>query len=144
MGAGWSMEFFAGGTPTRDVLDAVISDRPVALMNRDHHGMWVNSRALGLAGVTAQTLDPVDGRIERTQGGEPSGTLHEGAMDLVGRFAPSATGDLADRGLLRAQEYLHSFGVTSWQDALLGHGLGMEDATETYLDAAARGELTMR
>ncbi|SDK90373.1 hypothetical protein SAMN05216282_11749 [Cryobacterium psychrotolerans] len=144
MGAGWSMEFFAGGTPTRDLLDAVIPGRPVALMNRDHHGMWVNSRALGLAGVTAETPDPIDGRIERTQGGEPSGTLHEGAMDLVGRFAPSATGDLADRGLLRAQEYLHSFGVTSWQDALLGSGLGMEDSTMTYLDAVARGELTMR
>lgn len=144
IGGGWSMEFFPGGTPTRDLLDAVISDRPVALMNRDHHGMWVNSRALGLAGVTAETPDPADGRIERTRAGEPSGTLHEGAMDLVLRFAPCATGDLADRGLMRAQEYLHSFGVTSWQDALLGHGLGMADATMIYLDAVDRGKLTMR
>src|SRR5215470_4439854 len=64
-GGGWSMEAFPGGVPTKGVLDAVISDRPVFLPNRDGHGAWVNSRALALAGIDAATPDPADGRIER-------------------------------------------------------------------------------
>src|SRR6478609_11414659 len=38
IGAGWSMDCFPGGTPTRQMLDAVVSDRPVLVQNRDHHG----------------------------------------------------------------------------------------------------------
>lgn len=64
-GGGWSMEAFAGGTPTKELLDAVVPDRPVYMPNRDHHGAWVNSRALELAGVTRDTPDPADGRFER-------------------------------------------------------------------------------
>ncbi|MBE7196039.1 MAG: amidohydrolase family protein, partial [Gordonia polyisoprenivorans] len=45
-GGGWSLEAFAGGTPTAAMLDRVVTDRPVYLPNRDHHGAWVNSRAL--------------------------------------------------------------------------------------------------
>ena len=53
MGGGWAMPAFPGGTPTAADLDAVIPDRPVFLPNRDHHGAWVNSRALEIAGVGA-------------------------------------------------------------------------------------------
>ena len=80
MGGGWAMEHFPGGTPRKEDLDAVVPDRPVFLFNRDVHGAWVNSRALELAGITAHTPDPSDGRIERDPPtGEPTGTLHEGA-----------------------------------------------------------------
>jgi predicted amidohydrolase YtcJ len=44
-GGGWSMEFFPGGTPNRQLLDAVVPDRPVILTNRDGHGAWVNTEA---------------------------------------------------------------------------------------------------
>ncbi|MFD8636770.1 amidohydrolase family protein, partial [Streptomyces sp. NPDC059656] len=64
-GGGWSMESFEGGLPTRQLLDSVVPDRPVFLANRDHHGAWANTRALELAGITAATPDPADGRIER-------------------------------------------------------------------------------
>ncbi len=79
-GGGWGMDVFPGGVPGKDDLDAVVPDRPVFLSNRDHHGAWVNSRALALAGIDASTPDPPDGRIERTATGEPQGTLHEGVM----------------------------------------------------------------
>ena len=78
------MADFPGGTPRREDLDAIVPDRPVFLTNRDGHGAWVNTRALELAGITADTPDPGDGRIERDPDGSPTGTLHEGAMDLVG------------------------------------------------------------
>jgi len=70
-GGGWGMDVFPGGVPSKDDLDAVVPDRPVFLSNRDHHGAWVNSRALEAAGVDAATPDPPDGRIERTASGEP-------------------------------------------------------------------------
>ncbi|MGW1610630.1 amidohydrolase [Streptomyces sp. NPDC002285] len=143
-GGGWSMEAFEGGTPTKELLDAVAPDRPVYLPNRDHHGAWVNSRALALAGITRDTPDPADGRIDRDASGEPSGTLQEGAMQLVGRLTPLATA--ADRvaALLHAQRHLHALGITAWQDALVGDFLGMDDPAQAYLTAARDGSLTAR
>ncbi|MGW7522141.1 amidohydrolase [Streptomyces sp. NPDC054783] len=144
LGGGWSMEAFAGGTPTKELLDAVVPDRPVYLPNRDHHGAWVNSRALQLAGIGRDTPDPADGRIERDAAGEPGGTLQEGAMQLVGRLTPPATP--ADRlaALLHAQRHLHALGITAWQDALVGDFLGMDDPAEAYRAAARDGSLTAR
>jgi len=143
-GGGWSMEAFEGGTPTKELLDSVVPDRPVYLPNRDHHGAWVNSRALQLAGITRDMPDPVDGRIERDASGEPAGTLQEGAMQLVGRLTPPAT--RADRlaALLHAQRRLHALGITAWQDALVGEFLGMDDPSDAYLAAARDGSLTAR
>ncbi|CCK25459.1 metal-dependent glycoprotease [Streptomyces davaonensis JCM 4913] len=143
-GGGWSMEAFEGGTPTKELLDAVVPDRPVYLPNRDHHGAWVNSRALELSGVTRDTPDPADGRIERDSSGEPSGTLQEGAMQLVGRLTPPATKDDRLAALLHAQRHLHSLGITAWQDALVGDFLGMDDPAEAYVAAARDGSLTAR
>ena len=143
-GAGWSLESFPGGLPTAARLDRVVPDRPVILHNRDHHGAWVNSRALDLAGITAATPDPADGRIERDARGNPSGMLQEGAVALVGRLVPAVRrGDL-DAALLRAQRMLHSLGVTAWQDALVGTAMGMADNYEVYRDAAESGALTAR
>ena len=130
-GGGWSLEAFPGGTPTKDLLDAVVPDRPVALPNRDAHGMWVNSKALEVCGITRDTPDPFDGRIERDTAGEPTGCLQEGAMALVNAHLPVPTAaELAD-GLLAGQAYLHSFGITAWQDAWIGTGLGIGDVFET-------------
>ncbi|MEU3911450.1 amidohydrolase [Streptomyces sp. NPDC029721] len=143
-GGGWSMESFEGGLPTRQLLDAVVPDRPVLLANRDHHGAWANTRALELAGITAATPDPADGRIEREPDGTPSGMLQEGATSLVGRLLPPSTPDELLAGLLRAQKLLHSLGVTGWQDAMLGELGGRPDPSDAYLTAAGDGSLTAR
>ncbi|PBC75417.1 hypothetical protein BX265_0072 [Streptomyces sp. TLI_235] len=143
-GSGWSMESFEGGLPSRRLLDGVCPDRPVFLLNRDHHGAWANTRALELAGLTADTPDPADGRIEREPDGTPGGVLQEGATGLVSRLVPPSTA--ADRlaGLLRAQRLLHSLGITGWQDALLGVFNGQPDVSDAYRTAAADGTLTAR
>ena len=138
-GSGWAMDRFPGGTPHRRDLDALVPDRPAFLSNRDGHGAWVNSRALELAGVTASTPDPFDGRIERDPDGSPSGTLHEGAMHLVDRLIPKITRAQWDEGLLAGQRYLHAFGITGWQDAIVG---GSYDSLDSYIEATRRGTLT--
>ncbi|QHC24209.1 amidohydrolase [Streptomyces sp. GS7] len=143
-GGGWSLEAFPGGMPTREFLDAVVPDRPVFLVNRDHHGGWANSLALERAGVTSRTPDPADGRIERDAAGEPSGMLQEGAMRLVGELLPQPSLAEQTAGLLRAQRLLHSYGVTAWQDAMLGNGPGTTDPVPAYLAARRDGLLTAR
>jgi predicted amidohydrolase YtcJ len=143
-GAGWSMEAFPGGLPHRSMLDAIVPNRPVYLPNRDHHGAWANSLALRLAGITRDTPDPADGRIERDADGEPTGVLQEGAANLVGRLLPAVTAEEQVAALLRAQGLLHSLGITAWQDALLGAHANITDAAAAYLTAVDRGLLTAR
>ena len=102
VGEGWSIDSFAGGTPDRADLDAILPDRPAYLVNRDGHGAWVNGRALERAGVTGETPDPSGGRIERRADGEPQGTLHEEAMHLVADLLPPTTPEEWEEGIRRA------------------------------------------
>ncbi|MBX9471548.1 amidohydrolase [Microcella sp.] len=142
-GGGWAMSAFPGGTPSAAELDALEPIRPVFLYNRDHHGAWANSAALALAGITAETPDPADGRIERLPDGSPQGTLHEGAAALVAAVAPAATPDDEYAALLEAQRYAHSFGITAWQDAIVGDYFGASDTALVYRRALAEGRLTV-
>ncbi|HEX9031956.1 MAG TPA: amidohydrolase, partial [Streptosporangiaceae bacterium] len=143
-GGGWSMDVFPGGVPSRRDLDLVVPDRPVFLSNRDHHAAWVNSKALELAGVTASTPDPADGRIEREPDGAPSGTLQEGAMSLVGRLVPKPTVAEQVAGIAQGQQYLHSLGITGWQEAIVGDYAVVPDCFDAYLEADRTGLLTAR
>ncbi|HXL88567.1 MAG TPA: amidohydrolase family protein [Streptosporangiaceae bacterium] len=140
-GGGWGMPAFPGGIPTRQALDAVTGERPAFLQNRDGHGAWVNSKALSLAGIDRSTPDPADGRIERDADGYPVGCLQEGAKDLVARLLPETTEEDFYRGLLAAQDYLLSLGITGWQDAIVGRSPGEGDPTVAYLRAASAGTL---
>ena len=143
LGGGWSMDVFPGGTPSKDVLDRLVSDRPVYLPSRDGHSAWVNSAALELASVTRTTPDPSDGVIVRSPDGEPWGTLHEGAMNLVGDRAPGETQEEWIAGLRVAQTYLHSLGITAWQDAIVGLAASYR-TLDAYVRFARDGELTAR
>lgn len=144
LGGGWAMAAFPGGTPTAAALDTVVADRPAFLANRDGHGAWVNSAALRLAGIDRDTADPPDGRIERDSRGEPTGTLHEGAMSLVNRLIPQTSAAEMTEALLLGQDYLHSLGVTGWQDAIVGAYGDAGDPAQAYLTAARDGSLTGR
>jgi predicted amidohydrolase YtcJ len=138
-GSGWSMDFFPGGNPDKERLDAVVPDRPVYLENRDGHTAWVNSRALDVAGITATRPDPADGRIERGPAGEPSGALHEGAKTIVEDILPPTSQADWEEALLNAQAELHALGITAWQDAVV-----TAETLQAYVTVAERGLLTMR
>lgn len=144
LGGGWSMDHFENGSPLRGLIDAVVPDRPVFLFSRDHHSAWANTRAIEIAGLTAATPDPEDGRIEREADGYPAGTFHEGSADLIDAFAPVTSVELAYRGLLRAQDDLIAYGITGWQDALIGNMGVAEGSLEAYLQAIDEGTLKGR
>ena len=139
LGSGWYMGAFPNGTPHRRDLDAAVGDRPAFVPNRDGHSAWVSSRALALAGITADTPDPDGGRIERDPDGSPSGVLHESAVELVEEVMPAETQAEIEAGLIHAQAWLHALGITSWQDAIVEP---VDQAA--YLALAGRGQLTAR
>ena len=112
-GSGWSLTQFEGGNPHKSVIDAVIPDLPVILIDSNHHSTWVNNAALAAAGITRQTADPVNGRIERNADGEPTGVLRESAQSLVRHLKPElviqARIDRINAGLA----HLNGLGYTS-------------------------------
>ncbi len=144
MGAGWSYDAFGGAQPHRSALDGVVADRPVYLAGQDAHSAWCNSRALALAGIERHTPDPEGGRIERDADGDPTGVLHESAMELVSSVAPRPDPAEIRRALLLAQARMHTLGVTAWQDAILGDYGGWPDPFDAYRSADADGLLTAR
>src|SRR5918998_4553248 len=86
-GGGWQLPVFKDANPSKQLLDQAVPDRPAILYATDGHSAWVNSRALELAGITHKTPDPANGRIERDpRTRDPSGTLREDAIGLVGRI----------------------------------------------------------
>lgn len=141
-GAGWYGDVFDGGFPHRALLDEIVPDRPVFLISHDAHGAWTNSYALDLAGITDDTPNPDGGIIARDAHGKATGMLIEHAADLVSSLIPDPDEEHIRRALLTAQTYLHSLGVTAWQDAAVGLALGMPDAFEHYLALESDGLLT--
>ena len=117
-GRGWYYQPFAGGLPTRQMLDAVVPDRPAYLTAYDGHTGWANSLALERAGITHDTPDPPNGVIEKDpRTGEPTGVLKETAMGLVTRVLPQASRDDRLNAIRSAIEAAHRLGVTSVQNA---------------------------
>ncbi len=139
LGGGWVMDAFGTAGPHAATLDAVVADRPVLLESTDGHSAWVNRRALELAGITPATPDPPRGRIERDAAGEPTGALHEAAMDLVGDLAPDPGPAEWEAAVERGQAHLHRLGITAWQDAAVG-----PEMLAAYRAVAGRGRLTGR
>jgi predicted amidohydrolase YtcJ len=117
-GSGWNQVLWEGGAfPTRATLDAEAPDRPVILNRVDVHAVWVNSRALELAGIDRDTPDPEGGFIQRDAAGEPTGVLVDNAMALVKRVLPEKTLAQHREEISRAMQYLLSLGMTGAHDA---------------------------
>lgn len=140
-GGGWSMAAFGPGALARkELIDAVVPDRPVILWSRDGHTTWVNSKALEAAGITRDTPDPPDGRIDRDpRTGEAVGSLQEGASGLVADKVPPDTDATRDAGLRYAIRMLNGYGITGIQDASVN-----EEDLRTYRRLDDAGELSLR
>ncbi len=83
-GFGWRMDMFPPDGPNRAMLDAIISDRPIMLFAIDVHSLWVNSKALEIAGITATTPDPIPNfsYFYRDAQGNPTGFVLEVLAEL--------------------------------------------------------------
>ena len=140
IGSGWYYEPFADTLPTRQQLDAVVSDRPAQIISADGHTAWVNTKALRLARITRKTPNPAGGVIVRdAKTGEPTGLLKEAAIALVSSHLPKATRSDREAALRAAINEAQRNGITSVQNTD-----GSADEFEIYADARREGELGVR
>ena len=119
LGGDWVYDTFPASGPTKALLDRVIPDRPVALDSFDGHSMWLNSKALALAGITRKTQDITkNGRVvgiivRDPASGEPTGVLKEVAQNLALAVIPKPSREkmlgLLHGGMVAA----NGLGVTS-------------------------------
>jgi predicted amidohydrolase YtcJ len=140
IGRGWDQNRWPGQQfPTKKLLDAAVSDRPVVLTRIDGHALWVNSVALREAGITKATPDPDGGKIVRDAAGEPTGVLIDNAQGLVSRKQPEATPELREQRIKAAAKVAIEAGLTGV------HDMGIEDATaEAYRKLAGAHQLPLR
>lgn len=118
IGRGWNQVLWdSRAFPSKATLDEMVADKPVYLVRVDAHAAWVNSKALALAGITKDTLDPPGGEIIRDANGEPTGVLIDNAMHLVQRKIPAPTTAEKRAALDTAFQHLQALGITSVHDA---------------------------
>lgn len=137
LGVGWVFSALPDATPTRQMLDEIIDDVPVYLDASDLHSVWCNSAALAELGVTAETADPVGGRIVRDGDDQATGLLLENAGYHLAWPVMNAASAAEDDANLRAAigAYLAA-GTTSAVDMAL-----QPKAVGAIERAAERGEL---
>ncbi|MGA5688177.1 amidohydrolase [Cytobacillus pseudoceanisediminis] len=127
--------------PKKEDLDAVVSDIPVMLYSIDGHSVWVNSKALEIAGITKDTAVPKGGMIERNPDGSPRGVLREGAMDLLAdvQALSNLTDEQYKEAILEFQKEMHSFGMTGVMNMS-----GGDRSLKVLNELEKEGKLTMR
>lgn len=116
-GRGWDQNKWAGQSfPTHEMLDAVVKDIPVYLRRVDGHALWVNQKALDLAGITRVTRDPQGGRIVRDGSGNPTGVFVDNAIDLIDSIMPQPSEEERTEAIQKAVEECVKVGLTEVHD----------------------------
>ena len=143
-GTGWVQgNFITDRKPTRQDLDRICSDRPVILESFCQHSLWVNTKALEIAGVDKDTPDVYAGEIVRDKQGNPTGYFKEPeAMDLIKLNVPGydfSVEEYKDAFLFYQSEFANKYGVTLVQDCM--HS---DNAREAYVQLAKEDKLTVR
>jgi predicted amidohydrolase YtcJ len=138
-GAGWQYGFFAGGMPTRELLDSLVPDRPAFISAYDGHSGWANSQALQQAGINSSTVFKGFGEVIKDAAGQPTGVLTEGAQGLVRKLIAPPTTEEKLNALRTGLQQAARLGVTSIQNAS-----GSEEELALYETLLQRGELTLR
>lgn len=144
IGFGWHQANWPGcKVPTKDLLTEALPDNPAFLLDIDTHCAWLNQKALDELEITAETPDPIGGRIWRDENGEPTGYLEESAaLNIEPDVLKRAISDPAVRAgkLLETIELLNRRGVTEVWDAF--------DTPETWYEALEdlqeQGKLNLR
>jgi predicted amidohydrolase YtcJ len=138
-GGSWDAELWGGELPTKEWIDGVTGDRPVALTRLDLHMWLLNSAALRLAGIDRNTPEPAGGRILRDASGEPTGIVIDTAQEIVQRAMPAPTDASLERALRAGIEHGLRYGVTQT------HAMGLDWIMhEALLRLRAKGETDMR
>lgn len=107
----------AGTDLTSSQLDQILPDRPLYLYSTDGHTAWANSRAMQIAGISAQTQDPAHGRLVRNATGQPTGAFLDAATKLISQHLPEKSAQQLDQALLQVLHKLNQAGITGMMEA---------------------------
>ncbi len=109
--------------PNRWDLDEAAPNHPIKLTHRSGHASVLNSQALSLAGISAESPEPPGGLIDRDlKSGEPNGLLFEMEAYIDKVILPLSEAEF-EKGIRLANENYLSLGITSLQDATVHNGL---------------------
>jgi predicted amidohydrolase YtcJ len=147
VGAGWDYAAFGEAKlPHKRFLDELFPDRPVFLDSYDGHTAWVNSKALELAGIGRDSVNPQNGVIERDQQtGEATGVLKEDdAIDLVKKVRPPAERDDRLNAIRAGMRLANQFGLTRIHAAGGHYESGDFDELGLYETLLSHSDLTVR
>ena len=146
-GRGWNQDYFADTDrmPNRHDLDKVSTDIPICAVRACGHCLVVNTKALTLLGIGANTPQPAGGRIGMEEG-EPDGRFFDNAMDLIYEAIPAPDKEEVKEMMLAACRSLNAYGVTSSQtdDYCAFHNVPWPLVNEAYRELEAEGRLTVR
>ncbi|MBR3704232.1 MAG: amidohydrolase [Oscillospiraceae bacterium] len=147
VGRGWNQDYFTDEQrmPNRYDLDKVSTELPVCAVRACGHALAVNSKALELLGITAETPQVEGGEIDM-ENGEPSGLFFDNAMDLVYSSMTAPDKDTLKDMIRSACRALNAYGVTSCQsdDYCVFSALPWQRVNEAFLELETEGELTVR
>ncbi len=118
-------------------LDAAAPANPVWIDHTTGHYGTANSRALALAGITAASVDPPAGTIDRDATGAPTGVMKEGARDLMVSFIPEPSSADRRAGILASVRLMNREGMTAAKDPNI-----YPADWDAYSSLAAEGLLT--
>ena len=120
LGRGWDQnDWEVKEFPTKKELDSLFPDTPVSLRRIDGHALIANSKALELAGVTAETK--MAGGEVILKDGEPSGVLVDTPMRLLGKTYPEENNEYYIKALKDAEKRCLEMGLTTINEAGTGH-----------------------
>ena len=147
MGRGWNEDLFSDlhRMPDRHDLDQVSTQVPICITRACGHCLVVNSRALELLGISAQTPQPDGGRIGLVDG-EPDGRFFDNAMDPVYAAIPAPNKEELKEMILTACRELNRHGITSSQtdDYCVFRSIPWQVVDQAYQELKAEGRLTVR
>ena len=131
----WSVKEF----PDHTILDKVAPYNPVLLRRVDGHAIWINQKALQIAGINSGIPEPNGGKILKDKKGNPTGVFVDNAMDLIDKVVPSLSDEEVEQRLKIALEECARLGLTEVHD--MGVDLQTIRAYKRLID---RGECPIR
>ncbi len=135
-GGQWQASSMAATPITSATLDTASPHNPVMLFDISGHSVWANSRALKIAGITKETVNPEGGIIERDNRGEPTGVLRETARQLVMMHVPQPSAEDNVVALEKSLDLMLSYGIVGLLDAMV-----LSNGLEAYRSLADKGGL---
>lgn len=141
LGVGWNSPVFGEEGPEKELLDTICADKPIVLRSSEAHSLWLNSKAIEMAGITKNTQDPAGGKIERNADGSIRDTFKEEAEALITHIIPEETVEVFKKAIIEYQKEMLKYGYTASSEMIITKDGNMRKA---YMELADEENLLIK